>query len=57
MKTRENILSEVLDLNREIEEKQQEIINLYKQALQIVDPDDDKTRNSYIYAIKTYTNL
>lgn len=54
MKTREEIMSEVLSLNREIEEKQEEINKLYLEAKAIDDKDDDESKFSYISAIKSY---
>ena len=54
MRTRENIMSEVLSLNREIEEKQEEINKLYEEAKSINDKDDDESKLSYISAIKSY---
>lgn len=56
MKTREEIMSEVLFLNREIEEKQEEINKLYKEAKAIDDKDDDESKFSYISAIKSYVS-
>lgn len=53
MRTRENILSEVLSIYREIEEKQKNINSLYEQAKKIDDP-DDIWRNSYLECIKSY---
>ena len=55
MRTRENILSEVIDLSSEIEERQKQINELYKEAKEINDHDDDEWRYTYIQAIKSYT--
>ena len=53
--TRTDILSEVLSINRKIEEFQEEINSLYKEAKNIEDADDDEDgRNSYLNNIKSY---
>lgn len=54
MRTRENILSEVLSINREIEEREETIKKLYEEAKRIEDEDDDKSKFSYISCIKSY---
>jgi FtsZ-binding cell division protein ZapB len=55
MRTREGILSEVLSINREIEELQERINSLYTEAKNIEDIyDDEERRNSYLECIKSY---
>ena len=55
MKARSDILEEVLWLNREIEEAQKKINELYLEAKQIDEP-DDTWRYSYLEAIRSYTS-
>ena len=58
MKTRENILSEVLSINKEIEVLQERINKFYNEAKNIEDTDDDEDgRNSYLECIKSYTDI
>jgi len=55
MRTREQILSEVIEIYREISERKLQISFLYTEAKQIEDLDDDMNgRNSYLECIKTY---
>lgn len=57
MRERHEILSEVLSINREIEEKQEQINKLYIEAKNTIDSDDDeKWRNSYLSCIGSYAN-
>ena len=57
MRTRENILSEVLDLHREIEERQKQINELYLEAKNTPDEYDDEIKEwSYLKCIKSYAN-
>lgn len=56
MKTRDEILDEVLGLYSEIEERQERINELYKEAKQIYDPMDDSCRTGFslLDNIKSY---
>lgn len=55
MKTRENILNEVLQINSEIEALQKQINSLCIDAENIIDKEDDELgRNSYLECIKSY---
>lgn len=56
MRTREQILNEVLEIHREISDMKQRINELYIEARNIEDPDDDEEgRHSYLECIKSYT--
>lgn len=55
MRTREEILNEVLALSREIEESQKRINELYKEAKEIDEP-DDTGKYSYLEEIRLYTS-
>lgn len=54
-RNREEILNEVLILDKEIEELHGKIRELYEEAKNIVDPEDDEDgKYSYIECIKSY---
>jgi len=57
MTTRNNLLTEVLELNSERDRLQEEIDELYEKALSIEDSEDDECGNdSYISCIKSYSS-
>lgn len=56
MRTREEILNDVLIIDKEIEEKKALIKELYEEAKGLIDPEDDEDgKYSYIECIKSYT--
>lgn len=54
--TREQVLSKVLDIYREIEDLQEEIDRLYRKA-QGIEEDDHLNSKDYLDCIKSYTNF
>jgi hypothetical protein len=55
MRNRDEILSEVIGIYREIEDLQGEINKLYEEAKQIIDKEDDENgRYSYLENIRSY---
>ncbi len=55
LKTRGQILNQILRLNTQIEDLQKEINQLCDEAEAIIDEDDDKHgRDSYLSCIKSY---
>ena len=56
--TRDEILSEVLEIYRDVEEKQNQINELYLKAKNISDEEDDKNwRDSYLNCIRSYSTF